>query len=62
MTGRCAPAPGGEACQFTLDGRSLTAADERAPYGWHRRYSDGRTVAIHLTGDREAPVPFAVGR
>jgi hypothetical protein len=62
MTGRCEPAAGGEACRFALDGGALTAADERTTYGWHRRYSDGRTVAILLTGDRDAPVPFAVGR
>jgi hypothetical protein len=64
MTGRCevAPPPGGETCRFTLGGESLTASDERTSYGWHRRYSDGRTVAIHVAGDREAPVPFALGR
>ena len=62
MTGRCEvlPPPGGETCRFTLDGESLTASDERTPYGWHRRYSDGRTVAIHVTGGRETPVPFAL--
>jgi hypothetical protein len=62
MTGRCQPAAGGEACRFTLDGRPLAAADERTDYGWHRRYDDGRTVAIHLIGRRDTPVPFAVGR
>jgi hypothetical protein len=64
MTGRCevAPAPGGESCRFQLGGESLTADDERTSYGWHRRYSDGRTVAIHVAGDRETPVPFALGR
>ena len=64
MAGRCemaAPADG-ERCTFTLDGESLTAVDERTSYGWHRRYSDGRTVAIELSGDRSAPVPFAVSR
>ncbi len=62
MTGRCEPAPGGESCRFTLGGETLSAVDERTEYGWHRRYSDGRTVAIRLTGERDAPVPFAVGR
>jgi hypothetical protein len=63
MTGRCQPASGGaETCRFTLDGQALAATDERTPDGWHRRYSDGRTVAIRLTGDPDAPVPFAVGR
>ena len=62
MTGRCEPAPQGEACRFTLDGSQLTASDERTDYGWHRRYSDGRTVAIHVTGSPDTPVPFAVGR
>lgn len=62
MTGRCEPAPGGETCRFTLGGQALTATDERTRDGWHRRYSDGRTVSIHLTGDHDAPVPFAVGR
>jgi hypothetical protein len=62
MTGHCEPSPAGEACRFTLDGSPLTAADVRTDYGWHRRYSDGWTVAIRLTGERDAPVPFAVGR
>jgi len=62
MTGRCEPSAGGETCTFTLDGRTLTATDVRTAEGWERRYSDGRTVAIHLTGERDAPVPFAVGR
>lgn len=63
MTGRCQPAAGGsETCRFTLDGSPLTAVDEPTDYGWHRRYSDGRTVAIRLTGRRDTPVPFAVGR
>jgi hypothetical protein len=64
MTGRCetgAPA-GGESCTFTLAGESLAASDERTAYGWHRRYSDGRTVAIHVPGDPPPPVPFALGR
>lgn len=63
VTGHCEPASGrGEACRFTLDGSPLTAADEPTSYGWHRRYSDGRTVAIRLTGRPGAPVPFPIGR
>jgi hypothetical protein len=62
MTGRCEPSPAGETCRFTVGGQPLTAADERTADGWHRRYSDGRTVTIHLTGERDAPVPFPVGR
>lgn len=62
MTGRCQTAGAGEACRFTVDGVALTATDERTDDGWHRRYSDGRTVNIRLTGEHDAPVPFAVGR
>ena len=63
MIGRCEPADGGgEACRVTLDGVALAAVDERTSYGWHRRYADGRTVAIRLTGEPGVPVPFAVGR
>jgi hypothetical protein len=62
MTGSCAPATDGETCRFVLDGTALTAADERTSSGWHRRYADGRTVAIHVTGGPDVPVPFPVGR
>jgi hypothetical protein len=62
MTGRCVPAAAGETCRFSVDGRALTATDERTADGWHRTYSDGRTVTIRLTGERDAPVPFAIGR
>jgi hypothetical protein len=64
MAGRCEldTPPDAETCTFTVAGGSLSARDERTSYGWHRRYSDGRTVAIHLSGDRAAPVPFVVGR
>jgi hypothetical protein len=61
-TGHCEPTAAGETCRFTVGGRALTATDERTAGGWHRRYSDGRTVTIHLTGERDAPVPFPVGR
>jgi hypothetical protein len=62
MTGRCEPSAAGETCRFTVGGQPLTATDERIAGGWHRRYSDGRTVTIHLTGERDSPVPFPVGR
>lgn len=63
MTGHCEPSEGGgEECTFTLDGQPLTATDARTSYGWHRRYSDGRTVAIHVTGVPDTPVPFTIGR
>jgi hypothetical protein len=62
VTGRCEPSAAGETCRFTVGGQPLTATDERTAGGWHRRYSDGRTVTIHLTGDPDAPVPFPVGR
>jgi hypothetical protein len=62
MTGRCEASAAQEMCRFTVGGQPLTATDERTADGWHRRYSDGRTVTIHLTGEQDAPVPFAVGR
>jgi hypothetical protein len=62
MTGHCEPSALGETCRFTVDGQPLGATDERTTGGWHRTYSDGRTVTIHLAGERDAPVPFAVGR
>ena len=62
VTGRCESSAAGETCRFTVGGQPLTAADERTADGWHRRYSDGRTVTIHLAGERDAPVPFPVGR
>ena len=63
VTGRCELVPGGdETCRFTVDGRPLAARDERTVYGWHRRYSDGRTVAIRVIGAHDVPVPFPVGR
>ncbi len=64
MTGRCEMAAQGDAetCTFAVAGEPLGASDERTSYGWHRRYSDGRTVAIHVSGDPAPPVPFAVGR
>jgi hypothetical protein len=61
-TGHCEPAPEGESCRFTMDGQALTAEDTRTADGWHRRYGDGRTVTIRLSGDTDTPVPFPIGR
>lgn len=64
VSGRCEEAAGSRraACEFTIAGRSLTAADVRTATGWSRRYSDGKTVAIRVDGDRDTPVPFPLGR
>lgn len=64
MTGRCVEIPGAdhEDCAFTIGGGSVDARDTRTASGWHRRYSDGRTLDIRIVGDRDTPVPFAVGR
>lgn len=62
VTGRCEASAAGETCSFTVAGRPLTATDQRTAGGWHRRYSDGRTVTIHLAGDPDTPVPLPVGR
>ncbi|HLH71518.1 MAG TPA: hypothetical protein VKY90_21465 [Candidatus Dormibacteraeota bacterium] len=63
ITGHCELVVGGdETCRFTVDGRTLTARDRRTAYGWHRRYSDGHTVAIRVVGGHDVPVPFPVGR
>jgi hypothetical protein len=63
-TGRCTLADGArtEACQFTVDGRPLTAVDTWTGGGWHRRYGDGRTADIAVTGGQPVPVPLPVGR
>jgi hypothetical protein len=45
-----------------VDGQALTATDTRISDGWHRRYDDGRTVTIRLSGEPDLPVPFAIGR
>lgn len=64
MTGVCETDPGGrgERCGFELGGRSLGATDRLREGGWDRRYDDGVTVRVPLTGRRPAPVPFALGR
>jgi hypothetical protein len=63
-TGRCTLADGArtETCAFTLDGRPLDAVDTWTGGGWHRRYDDGRTVDIRVTGGQPVPVPLPVGR
>ncbi|HKF77242.1 MAG TPA: hypothetical protein VKF59_13955 [Candidatus Dormibacteraeota bacterium] len=63
-SGRCEEAAGsGQAtCEFTVAGRSFTAADVRTATGWSRRYSDGETISIRVDGDGDTPVPFPLGR
>jgi hypothetical protein len=64
MTGACALPDGArrETCRFTLAGREVDAVDTWTGGGWHRRYSDGRTVDLVVSGSRPVPVPIAVGR
>jgi hypothetical protein len=52
----------GERCTFDLGGRQLTAVDRLDGGGWDRRYGDGATVRISLSGGRPVPVPIALGR
>ncbi|HSR21914.1 MAG TPA: hypothetical protein VLW53_00065 [Candidatus Eisenbacteria bacterium] len=52
----------GERCIFELGGRTLTAEDRLANGGWERRYQDGVTIRIGLSGGRPAPVPIPLGR
>jgi hypothetical protein len=63
-TGACQLTDGArtETCQFTLDGRPLSAVDTWTGAGWHRRYADGRTSDIAVAGGRPVPVPLPVGR
>jgi hypothetical protein len=63
-TGACTLADGArtETCQFTLNGRPLTAVDTWTGGGWHRRYDDGRTADITVAGGTPVPVPLPVGR
>jgi len=53
---------GFERCTFELDGRRLTADDRLGGGAWDRRYDDGRTVRIALSGGRPVPVPIPLGR
>jgi len=63
-TGHCALVDGArtETCAFTVDGRPLGAVDTWTGAGWHRRYDDGRTATIAVTGGAPVPVPLPVGR
>jgi hypothetical protein len=63
-TGHCDLADGArtETCAFTVDGRPLSAVDTWTGGGWHRRYGDGRTADITVSGGRPVPVPLPVGR
>jgi hypothetical protein len=62
--GSCRLAAGGrsERCTFVLGGRRLTAEDRLTGGGWDRRYDDGVTSRIALSGGRPVPVPIALGR
>lgn len=51
-----------ERCTFVLGGRHLTADDRLRDGGWDRRYQDGATARIALSGGRPVPVPIALGR
>jgi hypothetical protein len=51
-----------ERCTFELGGRPLTAEDRLSAGAWSRRYGDGATVRIGLSGGRPVPVPFPLGR
>jgi hypothetical protein len=64
VTGTCTLPDGAasEACRFTVAGRPLGATDTWTGAGWSRRYDDGRTVQIAVSGGRPLPVPFPVGR
>ena len=63
-TGSCTLLDGArtETCRFTVDGRPLAAADTWTGGAWHRRYDDGRTADIAVTGGAPVPVPLPVGR
>jgi hypothetical protein len=62
--GSCRLAAGArsERCTFVLGGRRLTADDRLAGGGWDRRYDDGTTARIALSGGRPVPVPIPLGR
>ena len=64
VTGECALRDGAlsETCRFTTAGRTLVATDAWTGSGWRRRYGDGGTAEIAVSGGRPVPVPFPVGR
>ena len=64
VTGQCLLTDGAssETCRFTVAGRTLAATDVWTGAGWRRRYDDGRTADIQVSGGRPVPVPFPVGR
>jgi hypothetical protein len=64
VTGACTLPDGAasEACRFTVAGRQIAATDTWTGGGWSRRYDDGRTARIEVSGGRPLPVPFPVGR
>jgi hypothetical protein len=64
MLGSCRldPDARGERCTFSLGATTLTARDRLSGGGWDRRYGDGATARIELSGGRPVPVPIALGR
>jgi hypothetical protein len=62
--GSCRLAAGArsERCTFVLGDRRLTAVDRMAGSGWDRRYDDGASARIGLSGGRPVPVPIPLGR
>jgi hypothetical protein len=51
-----------ERCTFVLAGRRLTSEDRLNGAGWDRRYDDGVTARIGLSGRAAVPVPIPLGR
>lgn len=64
MLGSCRLSPDArtERCTFDLGGRALTAEDRLDRGAWDRRYADGASVRIALSGGRPVPVPIPLGR
>jgi hypothetical protein len=62
--GSCRLAAGArsERCTFVLGSRRLAAEDRLSGGGWDRRYDDGMTARIALSGGRSVPVPIPLGR
>ena len=54
---------GQEQCIFVIGKQSFTAEDHLDGGVWHRRYSDGLVIDIHIDHPSDpTPVPFPVGR
>jgi hypothetical protein len=52
---------GQERCVFLVGSRTTSSVDHLRGGAWHRRYDDGSTITIRLSGGRLAPVPFPLG-